>query len=189
MQGAPGYREKAILASQVLEATAPVAGRDSDIYRAVHDLFSAMPTRLVRGSVFLVTTQDVEDGVELAWDAREEARPGYESGQGLLAAYDPDEPLARALATLERVCNTRAGYVRTSYEELTNSSSFPRRPYLHRRVVARLPLTHEAAEARLRARQAEKERDGPLVSLAPPSRPKGPRQASWPVPIPLGRLR
>lgn len=179
----PTYEEKAILVSQILEATNDVAGHQKDVYDAVHHLFTVMPTRLVRGSMFLVSTQDVHNGVELAWDAREETRPGYTTGQGITAAYEPDEPIALALRTLERVCEMRAGYVRTSHESISNSSSFPRRPYLHRRVVAHLPLPPEVAKAR--ADQAKLQAEAPArvdVTLTPAK--KDPWRAVWPSPRP-----
>ncbi|HVM45901.1 MAG TPA: hypothetical protein VM582_08200 [Candidatus Thermoplasmatota archaeon] len=190
IRDATGYREKGILVSQVLEATSDVAGRGTDLYDAVHALFTAMPSRLVRSSMFLVSTQDVKDGVELSWDAREEPRAGFVAGQGLFAAYEQDEPIALALRELERVCQMRAGYVRAAYEEVSNSSSFPRPPFVHRRVIAHLPLAPGVAEAR--ARQAEMESAASrLVSVT--SVPKKEREPAWrgfPMPrVPVARVR
>lgn len=169
--------------SQVLEATTDVAGREDDVYRAVHALFTLIPARLVPGSVFLVRTQDVDHAVELAWDAREEPREGYAAGQGLLAAYEPTEPVAGALRELERVCNVRAGYVRASYEEIKNSSSFPRRPFLHRRVIAHLPLPPGVAEARALQAKAVAEAPKDVQVDLKPKRDDAWR-AMWPVPRP-----
>ncbi|HET6403953.1 MAG TPA: hypothetical protein VFH78_04850 [Candidatus Thermoplasmatota archaeon] len=193
LEGTPAYHEKGILVSQVLEATHNVAGRESDLYDAVYRLFSAMPARLVRGSVFLVTTQDVEDGVELAWDAREEPRAGYTTGQGLHAAYEADEPIARALRQLETACQMRSGYLRASYEEVSNSSSFPRQPYLHRRVVAHLPMPAGEAAERLRQLRVEQRTPPPTVSVVPARKEKDSSwRGLWPTnpraPAPLARV-
>lgn len=188
IQNTPGYREKAILVSQVLEATGPVVGENDEVYAAIHKLFSAIPARLVHGSMFLVTTQDLDHGVELVWDAREEPRGGYVPGQGLQAPYEPHEPIALALGELERVCEMRAGSVRASYEQVASSSSFPRRPFLHRRVVALLPFPRDVAEARARARQEQ--RDAPQrVDVTVTTDDREPTWRSlWPKPRPMAPL-
>lgn len=168
-----GYEKKGILVDPVLQATLGVAGDEAELYSAVHMLFMAMPDRLVRGSLFLIATQDVEDGVELAWDSREEPRMSFAAGQGLLAPYEPGERIAIALADLSRYCDSRAGYVRTSYEQVSNSSSFQRGPYLHRRVVARLPLSPDVQEVRSREAQRERAPSLPHVTALRAPRSEG----------------
>lgn len=172
----PGYQDQAILASHVLEATHPIDTDEATLYRCVHAFFSSLPRRLIPGSVFLVTTTDVDDGIELAWEAREVPKDDYRPGEGIYGAYDHDEPLARALRDLERYCDLRAGYVRTTYEKVQNSSSFRRPDHIHRRVVAKLPLSPVLAS--LRAQEAHARPGLPHASVvAVPPEGSAPREA------------
>lgn len=149
LRDTPAYEARAIAVSAVLEATADLEAEASILYDAVHRLFAAMPARLVRGSVLLITTQDAKDATELAWDAREDYRETVEGAQTLTAGYKPDEPIALALTDLERFCQLRAGYVHARVQAVRNSSSFERPAYVHRRVIAHLPRLDAALAGRV----------------------------------------
>lgn len=133
------YEEKAIAVSTVLESTADVAADEGKLYDAVYRLFAAMPERLLRSSVLLISTQDTDDATELAWDAREEFAGTLPEDRDLLSGYPDTHPIRGALLDLERYCQMRAGHVRARVEAVKNSSAFARPAHVHRRVIAHLP--------------------------------------------------
>lgn len=139
LRDAPAYEARAIAVSAVLESTADLDADENVLYDAVYRLFTAMPERLVRGSVLLITTQDTKDATELAWNAREDFASDIAPGASLTAGYPAGSPIVAALGDLERYCRMRAGYVDARVQTVKNSSSFARPAYLHRRVVAHLP--------------------------------------------------
>lgn len=149
LRDAQDYREKGILVSPLLEATVDLAAHESVLYQAVYTLFRALPSRLLPGSLLLVSTQDVEGGVELLWEGREPFSPEPEGRDvlNLLRSGPHGDLLEIAMLALERFCEARAGYVEQRVEPGSTSSAFERAPYVVRRVAAYLPALSGAGRA------------------------------------------
>lgn len=140
LRDAPGYQERGILVSQFLDATADLSADETLLYRAVYTIFRALPERLMRGSLMLVATEDVEGGIQLTWEGREPADlPHAGDVRDLLRAGPHGDLLEIAMVALERFCQARAGYVETTVERVQTASAFERPPHAIRRVVAFLP--------------------------------------------------
>lgn len=149
IRDAKGFEERSILVTAVLEATHDLDARETVLYQSVYTIFSAMPERLVRGSLFQVSTMDVENAVQLSWEAREEPTL-MPAGQDVyrVMTYGPHGDLVGiALRALERFCQVRAGYLESRFQEVRNSSSFAQPDYIVRRVVAVIPCKPETLAA------------------------------------------
>lgn len=146
MRDSRAYAGRGILASVILEATTPLDEVEDVLYRSVYTLFAAMPWRLVPGSRLLIHTADVPGGVELTWEAREEA--GAEEGgvHTALAAGPHGDLVEIAFHALERFCAARAGETETRLTELPRAGYMPPRPVLLRRVRVMIPAAPQPAE-------------------------------------------
>jgi hypothetical protein len=149
LRDAPGYRQKGILVSPILEATAPLAAHETLLDQAVYTIFCTLPHRLVQGSILHVATYDVGGGVQLLWEGREPLReePGPGTVAGLLREGPHGDLLHVAMRALERFCHARSGFVDVVVEQGPSASAFSRPPRVVRRVLAFLPGPGGAAPA------------------------------------------
>lgn len=125
--------------SLALTANTDLRAPEQLLHRAVYTLFAAMPWRLIPDSTFFVATYDVEGGIELVWEGREE--PAFES-EGLDASLreGPHGDLVDiALTALRSFCAMREGRVEVQRAEVPASPRFPRGVAIRRRVTAFLP--------------------------------------------------
>lgn len=174
IRDAHAYHERGILVSQLLEATVDLMADESLLYQSVYTIFRALPARLLAGSILLVSTEDVEGGVQLTWEGREPAEGTRAEGtdvRNLLRVGPHGDLMEIALVALERFCQARAGYVESTVERVPIASAFERPPHVIRRVVAFLPTRSGALSA----------------GQSTPARAGGQSRAPWPSDPKRGR--
>lgn len=153
----PAYRSRGILVSLLLEAEADLRVGDDVLYNAVYTLFCALPHRILPGTSMVVSTFDVQGGVELRWECREEPTLTEGDLRQVLRQGPHGDLVDIAFAALERFCGLRAGDCLTDLAPVPASPHFPRGVALHRRVRAFLPASREdglASTERWRERAA-----------------------------------
>lgn len=137
------YGERGILVSPLLTATKPLDAPPALLHSAVYTLFCALPHRLVRGSTMLIATEDVDGGIELVWECREEPAFGVADLHASLRGGPHGDLVDIALRALESFCDLRAGSVETMLVPAPASPQFPRGDAVLRRVTAFLPASRE----------------------------------------------
>lgn len=133
------YTARGILTSAILEATTELQADKDVLYQAVYTLFCAMPWRLAPGTTFLVTTRDVENGLELSWEGREETGIEAHDLREVLRMGPHGDLVGIAFAALEQFCHARAGEAQSEVTIVATSPWTPRRAVLRRRVRIVIP--------------------------------------------------
>lgn len=152
LRDSTAYASRGILVSTALTARHDLHASNEVLYRAMYTLFCAMPWRLARDTTFFISTVDVDGGIELEWEGREESAEAEGALRDVLRAGPHGDLVDIALAALEQFCDARAGAVRTDLVPLPSSPRFPRGSLAVRRVSVFLPVSKEAglaARARL----------------------------------------
>lgn len=140
------YGSRGILVSLALTATTDLrAAPEQLLHRSIYTLFAALPWRLIPGSTLFISTCDIDGGIELVWEGREEpSDPGADLAQALRGGPHGDL-VDIALTALRTFCALREGRVEVELTPLPSSPRFARGVALRRRVTAVLPARpHEA---------------------------------------------
>lgn len=157
LRDSKGYGARGILVSLALTANTDLrAAPEELLHRSVYTLFAALPWRLVPDSTLFISTADVDGGVELVWEGREEpAFAGSEPGQALREGPHGDL-VDIALTALRTFCAMRDGRVDVELTSVPSSPRFTRGVAVRRRVTAFLPARpHETPAPEGAGRAAE----------------------------------
>ena len=138
LRDSKAYASRGILVSTALTAKTDLHAPEALLHRAIYTLFAALPWRIVPDSTLLITTYDVEGGVELLWEGREEWTHPAQDRDALRDGPHGDL-VDIALTALRTFCAMREGRVEVEHEPLPSSPRFPRGTSARRRVTAFLP--------------------------------------------------
>ena len=138
LRDSKAYSSRGILVSVALTAKTDLHAPEALLHRAVYTLFAALPWRLVPDSALFIATFDMDGGIGLVWEGREE--PVYD-GEGLeqLREGPHGDLVDIALTALRSFCALRDGHVEVERVEVPSSPRFPRGIAIRRRVAAFLP--------------------------------------------------